>query len=147
MIGSIPKRAITPRMQSSKPVIFSIAAVVGVSLIWQWMYNAAVGWINYLITMGVDVLNSAFGLDIGWLDRKAMLEEYYRLYFGPAAAEMKEFHEFAVLADEADFDRHMAVNGRAPYLLSLHAGRRMKARGRGGCPPTARRRCACRSAG
>ena len=29
------------------------------------------------------------------LDRKAMLEEYYRLYFGPAAAEMKEFHEFA----------------------------------------------------
>lgn len=28
-------------------------------------------------------------------DRKAMLEEYYRLYFGPAAAEMKEFHEFA----------------------------------------------------
>ena len=29
------------------------------------------------------------------LDRKAMLEEYYKLYFGPAAAEMKEFHEFA----------------------------------------------------
>ncbi|MCX6984806.1 MAG: DUF4838 domain-containing protein, partial [Lentisphaerae bacterium] len=28
-------------------------------------------------------------------DRKAMLEEYYKLYFGPAAAEMKEFHEFA----------------------------------------------------
>jgi len=29
------------------------------------------------------------------LDMKALLEEYYRLYFGPAAAEMKEFHEFA----------------------------------------------------
>ena len=29
------------------------------------------------------------------IDRKAMLEEYYKLYFGPAAAEMKEFHEFA----------------------------------------------------
>ena len=28
-------------------------------------------------------------------DRKTVLEEYYRLYFGPAAAEMKEFHEFA----------------------------------------------------
>ena len=28
-------------------------------------------------------------------DRKAMLEEYYMLYFGPAAVEMKEFHEFA----------------------------------------------------
>jgi hypothetical protein len=29
------------------------------------------------------------------LDRKKMLEEYYTLFFGPAAAEMKEFHEFA----------------------------------------------------
>ncbi len=29
------------------------------------------------------------------LDMKALLEEYYQLYFGPAAAEMKEFHEFA----------------------------------------------------
>jgi len=28
-------------------------------------------------------------------DRKAIFEEYYKLYFGPAAAEMKEFHEFA----------------------------------------------------
>lgn len=28
-------------------------------------------------------------------DRKAVLEEYYTLFFGPAAAEMKEFHEFA----------------------------------------------------
>ena len=32
----------------------SVAAVVGVSLIWQWMYNAAVGWINYAITRGVE---------------------------------------------------------------------------------------------
>ncbi|MHC5010688.1 MAG: SDR family NAD(P)-dependent oxidoreductase [Planctomycetota bacterium] len=30
-----------------------------------------------------------------------------------------------------DFDRHMAVNGRAVYLLSLHAGRRFKAQGAG----------------
>jgi hypothetical protein len=29
------------------------------------------------------------------MDRKAMLEEYYGLFFGPAKAEMKEFHEFA----------------------------------------------------
>ena len=28
-------------------------------------------------------------------DRQAMLNEYYQLYFGPAAAEMKAFHEFA----------------------------------------------------
>jgi len=30
-----------------------------------------------------------------YADRKAMLEEYYKLFFGPAAKEMKEFHEFA----------------------------------------------------
>lgn len=29
------------------------------------------------------------------LDREAMLNEYYRLFFGPAEKEMKEFHEFA----------------------------------------------------
>jgi hypothetical protein len=29
------------------------------------------------------------------MDRQAMLDEYYRLYFGPASAEMKEFYEFA----------------------------------------------------
>lgn len=29
------------------------------------------------------------------LDMKALLEEYYRLYFGPASAEMKKFFEFA----------------------------------------------------
>ena len=29
------------------------------------------------------------------LDVQALLDEYYRLYFGPAAAEMKAFHEFA----------------------------------------------------
>ena len=30
-----------------------------------------------------------------YTDRKALLEEYYKLFFGPAAKEMKEFHEFA----------------------------------------------------
>jgi pteridine reductase len=34
-------------------------------------------------------------------------------------------------ATVADFDRHMSVNARAPFVLSLVAGRRMKARGRG----------------
>ncbi len=30
-----------------------------------------------------------------FLDMKALLDEYYRLYFGPAEQEMKQFHEFA----------------------------------------------------
>ncbi len=33
--------------------------------------------------------------------------------------------------DADDFDRHLAVNARSVFVLSLEAGRRMKARGRG----------------
>jgi ABC-type sugar transport system permease subunit len=42
----------------------SVAAVVGVSLIWAWMYNAAVGWINYAITSGINLINNVTGLAI-----------------------------------------------------------------------------------
>ncbi len=50
----------------------SIAAVVGVALIWQWLYNAAIGYINYFITLGINVLNLLPGLalvdpQIRWL--------------------------------------------------------------------------------
>jgi ABC-type sugar transport system permease subunit len=55
-----------PGMKFFRAVYFipSVAAVVGVSLIWQWMYNAAVGWINYGITTGINVVNDVFGLAI-----------------------------------------------------------------------------------
>ncbi len=42
----------------------SIAAVVGVALIWQWLYNAAVGYINYGITSTINFLNSVLGVAI-----------------------------------------------------------------------------------
>lgn len=51
----------------------SVAAVVGVALIWRWLYNSAVGWINYAITGAVDVVNTIGGSEllvdpqIGWL--------------------------------------------------------------------------------
>lgn len=51
----------------------SVAAVVGVALIWRWLYNSAVGWINYAITSGVNAFNSLAGSEvlvdpqIGWL--------------------------------------------------------------------------------
>lgn len=51
----------------------SIAAVVGVALIWRWLYNSTVGWINYFITVGVNFLNRFDGAgvivdpQIGWL--------------------------------------------------------------------------------
>jgi ABC-type sugar transport system permease subunit len=58
----------------------SIAAVVGVALIWQWLYNAAVGYINYAITSFVNLVNSFPGLmlldpQIRWLSdtRTALL--------------------------------------------------------------------------
>ncbi len=55
-----------PGMKFFRAVYFipSVAAVVGVSLIWQWMYNAAVGWINYAITVGVTTINGLTGLAI-----------------------------------------------------------------------------------
>jgi ABC-type sugar transport system permease subunit len=53
-----------PGMKFFRSIYFipSVAAVVGVSLIWQWMYNATVGWINYGILSGVNFLNSTAGL-------------------------------------------------------------------------------------
>jgi ABC-type sugar transport system permease subunit len=55
-----------PGMKFFRAVYFipSVAAVVGVSLIWAWMYNAAVGWINYGITSGINFANNLLGLSI-----------------------------------------------------------------------------------
>ncbi len=48
-----------PGMKIFRTLYFlpSIAAVVGVALIWQWLYNATIGYINYFITLGVNALN------------------------------------------------------------------------------------------
>lgn len=35
----------------------SIAAVVGIALVWQWLYSSQIGYINYFITSAVDFLN------------------------------------------------------------------------------------------
>ncbi|GAB4398198.1 MAG: hypothetical protein OHK0052_21140 [Anaerolineales bacterium] len=70
-----------PGMKFFRAVYFlpSIAAVVGIALVWQWLYNAAVGYINYFITVGVNFVNS-FGFmlidpQIRWLSdsRTALL--------------------------------------------------------------------------
>jgi multiple sugar transport system permease protein len=57
----------------------SVAAVVGTALIWRWLYNANIGYINYAIKRVVEFLNSAFGLGLvdpqfNWLtDNSTML--------------------------------------------------------------------------
>lgn len=55
-----------PGMQFYRTIYFipSIAAVVGISLVWQWLYNSAIGWINYLITSGLALLSSLLGFAI-----------------------------------------------------------------------------------
>jgi ABC-type sugar transport system permease subunit len=55
-----------PGMKIFRAVYFipSVAAVVGVALIWQWLYNSAVGWINYGITSGVNTVNGLTGLAV-----------------------------------------------------------------------------------
>lgn len=52
-----------PGMKFFRAVYFlpSIAAIVGIALVWQWLYNATVGYLNYFITLGVDLLNRALG--------------------------------------------------------------------------------------
>lgn len=53
-----------PGMKFFRAVYFmpSIAAIVGISLVWQWLYNATIGYINYFITASIEFLNSGFGL-------------------------------------------------------------------------------------
>ena len=41
----------------------SIAAVVGIALVWQWLFNSQIGYVNYFITSGVNFLNG-LGLDV-----------------------------------------------------------------------------------
>lgn len=55
-----------PGMTFFRAVYFlpSIAAVVGIALVWQWLYNATIGYINYFVTLSVNGLNGAFGLAI-----------------------------------------------------------------------------------
>jgi len=55
-----------PGMKFYRAVYFmpSIAAVVGISLVWQWLYNATIGYINYFITVGIEFWNNLFNLAI-----------------------------------------------------------------------------------
>lgn len=71
-----------PGMKFFRAIYFlpSIAAVVGISLIWQWLYNATIGYINYFITIGLTFINSIFATgfpqaQIRWLSesRTALL--------------------------------------------------------------------------
>jgi ABC-type sugar transport system permease subunit len=55
-----------PGMKFYRALYFmpSIAAVVGISLVWQWLYNATIGYINYFITVGIEFWNNLFNLAI-----------------------------------------------------------------------------------
>jgi ABC-type sugar transport system permease subunit len=35
--------------------------VVGIALVWQWLFNSTIGYINYFITLTIDFLNSTGG--------------------------------------------------------------------------------------
>ncbi len=55
-----------PGMKFFRAVYFlpSIAAVVGIALVWQWLYNATIGYINYFITLGIAHWNNLFNLAV-----------------------------------------------------------------------------------
>ena len=49
-----------PGMRFFRAIYFlpSVAAVVGIALVWQWLYNATIGYINYGITLLVQFFNT-----------------------------------------------------------------------------------------
>jgi ABC-type sugar transport system permease subunit len=49
-----------PGMAFFRAIYFipSIAAVVGIALVWRWMYDSTTGWINYFITLATDFRNA-----------------------------------------------------------------------------------------
>ena len=55
-----------PGMAFFRAVYFlpSVAAVVGVALIWQWLYNSTVGYINFGITSLINLVNNLLGATI-----------------------------------------------------------------------------------
>lgn len=55
-----------PGMRVFRAMYFlpSVAAVVGIALIWQLLYNASIGYINYGITSAVNALNALFGTSL-----------------------------------------------------------------------------------
>lgn len=42
----------------------SIAAVVGISLVWQWLYNSTIGFINYGVLSLVNLINTLFSSNL-----------------------------------------------------------------------------------
>jgi ABC-type sugar transport system permease subunit len=54
-----------PGMKFFRAVYFipSIAAVVGIALIWQLLFNSAIGYINYFVTLSVNFING-FGMEV-----------------------------------------------------------------------------------
>ncbi len=55
-----------PGMKFFRAIYFipSIAAIVGISLVWQWLYNATIGYINYFITLGIQFWNTLFNAGV-----------------------------------------------------------------------------------
>ncbi|MBE2202703.1 MAG: sugar ABC transporter permease [Anaerolinea sp.] len=66
-----------PGMRFFRAVYFlpSVAAVVGIALVWQWLYNATIGYINYGITVSVNFLNTigiaAVDPQVRWLSESS----------------------------------------------------------------------------
>jgi ABC-type sugar transport system permease subunit len=49
-----------PGMTFFRAVYFlpSVAAVVGIALVWQWLFNSTIGYINYFIALAIDFVNT-----------------------------------------------------------------------------------------
>ena len=118
-----------PGMKFFRAVYFlpTVAAVVGVALIWQWLYNAAVGYINFSINNVVIFVNGFLGTSIidpqiRWLsDTKVALLAvvimsawqwlgYYSVIFLAGMQNIpKELYEAATVDGAGSWSRFMNV--------------------------------------
>ncbi|MBE2223864.1 MAG: sugar ABC transporter permease [Anaerolineae bacterium] len=61
-----------PGMKFFRAVYFlpSVAAVVGIALVWQWLFNATIGYINYFITLATTFLGTT-DPQVRWLSESS----------------------------------------------------------------------------
>jgi hypothetical protein len=101
-------------MQTNLQAAYDHAAGYDVEVPWISSNEIKPGATNNLRRPGLSHLMIYLHARMMWerdLNLPAVLDEYYRLFFGPAQAEMKEFHEFAETVWARPEAREVTANG------------------------------------
>lgn len=112
-----------PGMRFFRAIYFlpSIAAVVGIALIWQWLYDPIIGYINYTITQVITFLNTTFGFSITDPQIQWLTDDNVMLYSAVimAAWQVVGFNTVILLAGLQGVPRELleasTVDGAGPW--------------------------------